>query len=304
MQNKIFLAPMEGITDVVMRDVLTKNNPFDICFTEFLRISNQIYNEKTLLNFMPEIQNNCVVNNTNVHIQLLGSCPKLILENIKILYNLGVRGFDINFGCPSKQVNNSNGGAILLNNPQSLNQIMLTIRDYFNNDIKLSCKVRLGFENSSNFIRIINALSDAKPNWITVHCRNAVDGYRDVVNYSKLNCIPAYTNTPIVVNGNIFNKKNIDEISQKTPFNNVMIARGILQNPAFFQNDINPIEIIKYFIDISKKHKKNDGYITNRLKQWLNYYLIKNYDFDKQHILRINNYNDIVKAIENKNYFK
>lgn len=295
---------MEGITDVVMRDVLTKNNPFDICFTEFLRISNQVYNEKTLLKFMPEIEQNCIINNTNVHIQLLGSCPILLTENIKILYKLGVRGFDINFGCPSKQVNNSNGGAILLKQPELMQQIMLYIRENIPNDIKLSCKIRLGFENSFDFIHIINALDKAKPDWITIHCRNAADGYRDVVNYSKLSTLPAYTTLPIVVNGNIFNMDNIKNIKNITPYNNTMVARGILTNPQFFSNEYRVLDTLKYFIKTAKKHKKNNGYITNRLKQWINYYLIKNYDFDKQMILRLKNHEDIIKVIIDNNYFK
>lgn len=42
---KIILAPMEGLTDVYMRDVLTRiagQNNFDWCVTEFIRVTNHL----------------------------------------------------------------------------------------------------------------------------------------------------------------------------------------------------------------------------------------------------------------------
>ena len=43
---KLFLAPMEGVTDFVMRDLLTNLGGIDQCVTEFLRVTDTLYPEK------------------------------------------------------------------------------------------------------------------------------------------------------------------------------------------------------------------------------------------------------------------
>ena len=47
---KVMLAPMEGVVDHLMRDMLTRVGGFDQCVTEFVRVVDQKLPKKTFSN--------------------------------------------------------------------------------------------------------------------------------------------------------------------------------------------------------------------------------------------------------------
>ena len=53
---RTLLAPMEGVIDNEMRDVLTRIGGYDRCVTEFIRVNDQIIPEHVFLRFCPELQ--------------------------------------------------------------------------------------------------------------------------------------------------------------------------------------------------------------------------------------------------------
>ena len=50
---KVMLAPMEGVVDHLMRDMLTRVGGFDQCVTEFVRVVDQKLPKKTFIGFVP-----------------------------------------------------------------------------------------------------------------------------------------------------------------------------------------------------------------------------------------------------------
>ena len=96
---KIILAPMEGLTDVYMRDVLTRiagQNNFDWCVTEFIRVTNHLLPAHTFYQYCPELLNHGkTLAGTPVHIQLLGSEPLLLAENAARAAELGAVAIDL-----------------------------------------------------------------------------------------------------------------------------------------------------------------------------------------------------------------
>jgi tRNA-dihydrouridine synthase C len=39
---RVLLAPMEGVLDSLVRELLTEVNDYDLCITEFLRVVDQL----------------------------------------------------------------------------------------------------------------------------------------------------------------------------------------------------------------------------------------------------------------------
>ncbi|WP_445947025.1 tRNA-dihydrouridine synthase, partial [Shewanella sp.] len=112
---RVILAPMEGVVDPLMRDILSKINPYDLLVTEFVRVVDQLLPEKVFYKLCPELrQQGMTSNGTPVRVQLLGQEPQCMAENAVRAIELGSNGVDVNFGCPAKMVNRSKGGAILL----------------------------------------------------------------------------------------------------------------------------------------------------------------------------------------------
>ncbi len=111
----LLLAPMEGLLDFVLRDVLTRVGGVDRCVSEFIRITGTLLPDKVFLRYVPELRNGSrTLAGVPVRAQLLGSDPVSMAENAARLAALGPEGIDLNFGCPAKVVNRHGGGAALL----------------------------------------------------------------------------------------------------------------------------------------------------------------------------------------------
>jgi tRNA-dihydrouridine synthase C len=98
----LLLAPMEGLADFVMRDVLTRVGGVDRCVSEFIRITGSLLPEKVFLRHIPELRHGgCTPSGVPVRAQLLGSDPVSMAENAARLAALGPHGIELNFGCPA-----------------------------------------------------------------------------------------------------------------------------------------------------------------------------------------------------------
>ena len=53
----ILLAPMEGLLDFVLRDILTRVGGIDRCVSEFIRISDQLLPDRVFQRIVPELHN-------------------------------------------------------------------------------------------------------------------------------------------------------------------------------------------------------------------------------------------------------
>ena len=53
----LLLAPMEGLLDFVLRDVLTRVGGVDRCVSEFIRITGTLLPDKVFLRYVPELRN-------------------------------------------------------------------------------------------------------------------------------------------------------------------------------------------------------------------------------------------------------
>ena len=128
--DRVILAPMEGVVDWVMRDVLTRIGGIDLCVTEFIRVTDQLLPTHAIQKDCPELLNaSCRTNSgTPVLVQLLGGKPEWMAQNAALAIELGAPGIDINFGCPAKTVNRHDGGAALLKDPRRIFDVVSAVR--------------------------------------------------------------------------------------------------------------------------------------------------------------------------------
>ena len=125
----ILLAPMEGLLDFVLRDILTRVGGVDRCVSEFIRVTNTLLPDRAFIRVVPELlTGGRTFSGVPVRAQLLGSDPVCLAENAAVLAALGPAGIDLNFGCPAKVVNRHGGGAALLEDPELLTAIVSEVR--------------------------------------------------------------------------------------------------------------------------------------------------------------------------------
>ena len=125
----LLLAPMEGLLDFVLRDILTRKGGIDRCVSEFIRITNTLLPARTFERIVPELRHGGrTFSGVPVRAQLLGSDPHCLADNAAQLAALGPHGIDLNFGCPARVVNRHGGGAALLEDPELLLRIVAAVR--------------------------------------------------------------------------------------------------------------------------------------------------------------------------------
>lgn len=141
---RVLLAPMEGVLDSLVRELLTEVNDYDLCVTEFLRVVDMLLPVKSFFRLCPELHNQSRTSSgTLVRIQLLGQYPEWLAENAARAVELGSYGVDLNCGCPSKLVNGSGGGATLLKDPELIYRGAKAMREAVPSHLPVTVKVRL-----------------------------------------------------------------------------------------------------------------------------------------------------------------
>ena len=167
----ILLAPMEGLLDFVLRDILTRVGGIDRCVSEFIRITDQLLPERVFTRIVPELLNGGrTFAGVPVRAQLLGSDPACLAENAARLAALCPAGIDLNFGCPANVVNRHGGGAALLREPETIFAIVTAVRQAVPAHMPVSAKMRLGYSDDSQALDCARAIADGGADEVVVHC--------------------------------------------------------------------------------------------------------------------------------------
>ncbi len=283
---KLFLAPMEGVTDNIFRDIITGiDDSIDYCVTEFIRVTTSLHPKKLYYRYAPELHHDSRTRSgVPVLIQLLGGQPDPLAENAVRAIELGAYGIDLNFGCPAKIVNRHDGGATLLKSPERLFNIASTVRKAVPAEKSVSAKIRLGCENPNLLFENIKALEEANVSWITVHCRTKEQGYRPPAHWQWINLIKEKSKIPLVVNGDIFTLEDFHRCQKLTNADAFMIGRGALKNPFLFKKirehiafsdshkyDWQHVSDLIFNLHHKAELKINSAFAAARTKQWLKY---------------------------------
>jgi len=287
----LLLAPMEGLLDHTLRDILTRVGGVDRCVSEFIRVSGTLLPERTFLRVVPELrQGGRTRAGVPVRAQLLGSDPNCLAENAARLASLGPDGIDLNFGCPAKIVNRHGGGAALLDDPELISRIVSAVRRAVPAAMPVTAKMRLGHLDDRRAVECAQAIASAGADELVVHARTKADGYRPPAYWERIADIRASVHLPLVANGEIWTVADALRCREVSGCHALMLGRGMVANPglalaivaatrcppalprgdqpAFTWADLRPLvadfwTLVLARADIADRHR------AGRLKQWL-----------------------------------
>lgn len=288
----LLLAPMEGLLDFTLRDVLTRVGGVDRCVSEFIRVNGMLLPDRVFTRIVPELHNGgCTPAGVPVRPQLMGSDPICLAENAAKLAALGPPGIDLNFGCPAKAVNRHRGGAVLLDEPELLQRIVAAVRRAVPHAIPVSAKMRLGYLDHTRMNECAQALQDGGAAEIVVHARTKTDGYRPPAYWEHIARIRSSVTLPIIANGEIWTADDARRCREISGCESLMLGRGMVANPglalAIRAHDRGEQSIatgdstagvswrriaplLPYYCELVAK-KVESKHQAGRLKQWLNY---------------------------------
>lgn len=230
--GKLLLAPMEGLADYVLRDVLTRIGGYDGGVSEFVRVSGSLLPLRTYQRISPEIAHGSrTPSGTPIAVQLLGSDPHCLGENAARLSELQPHGVDLNFGCPAKTVNRHGGGAMLLADPPLLNRIVSTVRAAVPEAIPVSAKMRLGISDTARAVDCAQALEEGGASFLVVHARTKDQGYRPPAHWEWIARIRESVSLPVVANGEVWTVDDWRRCRDISGSEDVMLGRGAVSDP-------------------------------------------------------------------------
>lgn len=229
---RVLLAPMEGMVDAVMRDVLTRAAPYDWCVSEFVRVSNSVLPNRGYTRLAPELLAGArTAAGTPVRVQLLGADPLLMGACAARLARLRPAGIDLNFGCPSPLVNRHGSGAALLDQPEQIYRITQAVMTGIGGQVPLTAKMRLGVRDASRALEVAQALAEGGAELLVVHARTREEGYRPPAHWSWIARITEGVKIPVVANGEIWTVADYQRCVAESACSDVMLGRGAVADP-------------------------------------------------------------------------
>ena len=304
------LAPFQGITDVVYRNVFKKHfSGIDKFYTPFFT-GIQKDNSKSLRGeeISPEFNDmNTVVP------QILSNKAEEIIRFANQCKSMGYAEFNLNMGCPFPRVANKIRGCGLMADPERTIAMLNEVCEHVDG-IKFSIKCRLGYFHDEEIYAFIDTFNALNISEIIIHPRIGKQMYNGEASLEKFIALMPLINKPLVYNGDIFDVEKYNRVSTvpapTTPFI-IMLGRGLLTNP-FLAEEIKNIDnqqdktlrLHNFVVDLYVERLRHAGgspKIIGSMKElWK--YMMNIFD-DPQNVWRkvkkVNNLDEYETAVEN-----
>ncbi len=229
--KSIVLAPLEGITDELYRELILEHYPhWDLHFTDFYRIPRHANKTKNkLIKHIGEKILNKPEYFQKTVVQVLTTSKDALENTCQDLSELGVTWLDLNAGCPMKRVIYHKGGSYLLSDVDEFKTIVQRLRKNFPHF--LSVKMRIGFKDDHNFFEILRMLEGEGVNAITLHGRLQSQLYMGSADWSYIAKAASNLKIPLIGNGDIWTPQDAFQMYEQTQCHSLMIGRPAMRAP-------------------------------------------------------------------------
>jgi nifR3 family TIM-barrel protein len=228
----LLLAPMEGITDPVFRDLVIALGGVGGACSEFIRISVSAMSAKVVRRYLGEPQPLAPVG-----VQFMAADEEHLPASIAAAERVGAPWIDLNFGCPVPVVFNKCAGSALLGRPEVLARIVRSA--VVSTALPVSAKIRAGIDSPTRLREIVAAVIEAGAAMLTVHARLRCQPYSHPATWEWLALAREERDRharriPLIGNGGIDGPQDVARLLDETGCDGAMIGRAALADPWIF----------------------------------------------------------------------
>jgi len=229
-RRPLMLAPLQGLTNSAMRQLVIERGRPDLVFTEFLRVSSvsrRRFGRRDMADLVAEQGGVPLV------VQLVGSGLEALVEAAHIAQEAGVRHLNLNLGCPYGRMTSSATGGALLQHPERLAELLPALREVIGGSF--SIKLRAGYDDPRQIFSLLPMFEAAGIDWLVLHPRTVVQKYAGEADHHLTAEVVAATSLPVIANGDIVAPGQGREVLRRTGAAGLMIGRGAMADPLIFE---------------------------------------------------------------------
>lgn len=255
------LAPMEDVTDVVFRHVISEAAGPDVFFTEFTNTDSYCHPEGR-----HSVSGRLVFTEDEQPIvaHIWGDKPEHFRQMSIGMAKLGYQGVDINMGCPAPNVAKKGKGCGLIQRPEVAANI---IQEAKAGGLPVSVKTRLGYTDVDEWQDWLTHLLEQDIVNLSIHLRtkkemSKVDAHWELIPEIKKLRDQVAPDTLLTINGDISDRQTGLELVHQYGVDGVMIGRGVFKNPFAFEKQPKEhsskelLDLLRLQLDLHDKYSK------------------------------------------------
>ena len=253
--------------------------------------------------FLPDT---CALDKPNLVVQLCGSDPdELERAATAILQTYpGLKGIDLNLGCPQPAADKEHFGAFLVERDPDLavacvralvraadayaqaNQqdvLLESLSPLPNRRARISAKMRLLDDAKFGIAFAQRLVTEGGLEMLTVHCRYRTDKHNGPANLMAGRALVEALDIPVIINGGVSSGTDARHIIDVTGAAGVMSARGFLRNPRMLsasfslsggmikarEEDENPAYLAAEYLDFCKEYPPPSAMYIRKHLRWI-----------------------------------
>lgn len=218
-KSKVSSAPLAGITDFVLRQLIREYSKTCLLTTEMISSEALVQHPDANISYTDKKESPAAF-------QIEGHKPELMAKSAKILEDKADI-IDINMGCPINKIVKGNDGCSLMKNPQLAKDIVIAVKETV--ELPVTCKFRLGWsQDSKNFIEFAQLMQEAGVSAVTIHARTRTQMYSGNADWKELAKLKGEIDIPYYANGDIVNIETAKECLETSKADGISIGRAIM----------------------------------------------------------------------------
>ncbi|MEP9852853.1 tRNA-dihydrouridine synthase [Staphylococcus aureus] len=272
------LAPMEDVTDVVFRHVVSEAGRPDVFFTEFTNTESfchpeGVHSVRGRLTFTEDEQ--------PIVAHIWGDKPEHFREMSIGMAEMGFKGIDLNMGCPVPNVATKGKGSGLIQRPETAAEIIQAAKA---GGLPVSVKTRLGYSEIDEWRDWLAHVFKQDIANLSIHLRtrkemSKVDAHWELIGEIKALRDEIAPDTLLTINGDIPDRKTGLELAEKYVIDGVMIGRGIFHNPYAFEKEPREhtseelLGLLRLHLDLFDKYTEDEPRQFKPLRRFFKIYV-------------------------------
>ena len=272
------LAPMEDVTDIVFRHVVSEAARPDVFFTEFTNTDSFCHPEgidsvRGRLTFSEDEQ--------PIVAHIWGDKPEHFREMSIGMAEMGFKGIDLNMGCPVANVAKKGKGSGLILRPETAAEIIQASKA---GGLPVSVKTRLGYYEIDEWKDWLKHVFEQYIANLSIHLRTRkemsnVDAHWELIEAVKNLRDEIAPNTLLTINGDIPDRKTGLELATKYGIDGVMIGRGIFHNPFAFEKEPREhtskelLDLLRLHLTLFDKYSQKENRQFKSLRRFFKIYV-------------------------------